>query len=160
MKKTIEFNKTELEILKIVQDNIPDSPMPFLEIANKIGITEEEVLNFLKDLKSKGIIRRFGATLKHQIAGYECNVMVAWKIEPEEKIEKIKDIFINRPEITHCYIRKTSPSWPYNLYTMIHGRCESECNFLVKELQKLTGIKDYQLLFSDEELKKTSMKYF
>jgi DNA-binding Lrp family transcriptional regulator len=154
------FTDKEIAILKIVQDNIPDSPMPFWDIAKKVGISEYEVISFLEKLKKNGFIRRFGATLKHQVAGYDCNVMVAWRVEPEEKIEQIGQIFINRPEITHCYIRRTYPSWPYNLYTMIHGRCEEECLSLVKKIKKETGLEDFQLLFSDEELKKTSMKYF
>ncbi len=63
--------------------------------------------------------------------------MVAWKIDDEENIDNIKDILVKRPEITHCYIRKTSSTWPYNLYTMIHGRCQKECISLVEELKKI-----------------------
>ncbi len=160
MNNSIKFTKKEREILKIVQENLPDSPMPFLDIAKKTGLEERYVIDFLKNLKQQGIIRRFGATLKHQIAGYECNVMVAWRVEPEKKVDEIQEILIKTPEITHCYIRKTYKEWPYNLYTMIHGRCKEDCISLVKKIQKATGIEDYQLLFSDRELKKTSMKYF
>lgn len=155
-----KFTEKEIQILKIVQENIPDSPLPFQHIANKIGVTEEYVISFLRDLKQKGIIRRFGATLKHQIAGYDCNVMVAWKVEPKEKIDKIEQIIANIPEISHCYLRKTYPSWPYNLYTMIHGRNEKECLSVIEKIKEQTGLNEYEMLFSDEELKKTSMKYF
>ncbi len=160
MSHHLEFTKVEIEILKIVQENIPDSPMPFFEIAKKVGTTEQKVISFLNNLKKEGIIRRFGATLKHQIAGYECNVMVAWKVEPEEKIDHIADIITQVPEISHCYVRKTHPSWPYNLYTMIHGRCKQDCLSIVNKIKELTHFTEYEMLFSDEELKKTSMKYF
>ncbi len=46
MNDKIKFNRIELEILKIVQDNIPDSPMPFMEIANTVGTTEDKVITF------------------------------------------------------------------------------------------------------------------
>ncbi len=154
------FTDKEIKILKIIQDNIPDSATPFLDIAKQVGVQEQEVLDLIKKLKKNGFIRRFGATLKHQVAGYDCNVMVAWRVDTEEKIEEITNVLVNKQEITHCYIRKTHELWPYNLYTMIHGRCEEDCILLVEKIKQETGLSDFQLLFSDEELKKTSMKYF
>ncbi len=153
-------SKEELEILKIIQDNIPDGPLPFKTIAEMVGTSEARVIELILKLKREGYIRRFGATLKHQVAGYDWNVMVAWRVEPEEKIREIEKQIVSVPEITHCYIRKTHPEWPYNLYTMIHGRSEKECREIIKRIEEETGIREYQLLFSDEELKKTSMQYF
>ena len=155
----VKFNEKQRAILKIVQDTIPNSTRPFLEIARKVGVDEKYVIEFLKELKEKGYIRRFGATLRHQEAGFDCNVMVAWKVE-EDKIEEVVDHIIKCPHITHCYQRKTYKEWPYNLYTMIHGRCKEECLKVVEDLKKTTGMKECEMLFSDEELKKTSMSYF
>lgn len=160
MTNHLKFSKLEIEILKLVQENIPDSPMPFFEIAKQVNTTEQKVISFLTNLKEKGIIRRFGATLKHQIAGYDCNVMVAWKVEPEEKIDDISKIITKMPEISHCYVRRTYPEWPYNLYTMIHGKCKEDCLSVVNKIKELTNLEEYEMLFSHEELKKTSMKYF
>ncbi len=155
----MEFNEKQKAILRIVQETLPNSKRPFLEIAKRVGVDEEYVIRFLKELKEKGYIRRFGATLRHQEAGFDCNVMVAWKVD-EDKIEKVIDYIVNCSHITHCYERKTYKEWPYNLYTMIHGRCKEECLRIIEEVKKATGIEEYELLFSDEELKKTSMKYF
>ncbi len=154
------FSKKEIDILKIIQDNIPDSPIPFQTIAEMVGTSEEKVIDFIIRLKRQGYIRRFGATLKHQVAGYDWNVMVAWKVEPEDHIREIEKKIISIPEITHCYLRETHPDWPYNLYTMIHGTSEEECRKVIKRIEEETRIREYQLLFSDEELKKTSMQYF
>lgn len=154
------LSKEQLGILKIVQETLPDSPMPFAEIAQSLQITEEEVLTFLNSLKEKGYIRRFGATLRHQEAGYGANVMVAWEVQDETKIEKIAEQMISSASITHCYQRISHPLWPYNLYTMVHGRNKKECLQVIKELAKATGVTNYEMLFSDQELKKTSMHYF
>ncbi len=157
--KSTNFTTTEKEILRIVQDTLPDSPTPFAEIARQLSLEEEQVVNFLAGLKQKGYIRRFGATLRHQEAGYGCNVMVAWYVE-EEHIEDVAQTMVNRQDITHCYQRENCLEWPYNLYTMIHGKTRQECLDIVKELQDMTGLTQYELLFSHEELKKTSMQYF
>lgn len=154
-----EFSEKEKEILSLVQGTLPDSVTPFADIAQKVGTDEETVLSLLNSLKEKEYIRRFGATLYHQQAGYDYNVMVAWCVE-EENIEEVGAKMATRAEITHCYERQSHPEWPYNLYTMVHGKNEAECLQVVEKLQAETGVESYELLFSDVELKKTSMRYF
>ena len=158
--QTHDFTPEQRVVLRMVQESLPDSPCPFQDIAAAAGLTESEVLDFLRRLKEEGFIRRFGATLRHQIAGYDCNVMVAWQVEPQETIEEVARAMSERPEITHVYQRRTHPEWPFNLYTMIHGRNEQECREVVRELRERTGVRSHEFLFSQDELKKTSMRYF
>jgi DNA-binding Lrp family transcriptional regulator len=110
-------------------------------------------------MAATGEIRRFGATLKHQKAGFGANVMVAWYV-PEEDVDRIGAIMSERPEISHCYHRINCLDWPYNLYTMIHGRSKDDCQAVVEALCAATGLDDYAMLFSLKELKKVSMRYF
>ena len=65
-----------------------------------------------------------------------------------------------RPEISHCYLRRNCMDWPYNVYTMIHGKSREDCMRVVEELCRQTGVTQYDTLFSHKELKKTSMQYF
>ena len=149
----------EKKIIALLQTDIPVVKRPFLEMAEKIGITEDEFLRVLKDLNDKGIIRRFGATLKHQKSGFRANAMVAWRVD-EEKVEKTGNIMAGFQEITHCYRRNPAPGWKYNLYTMVHASDEDACHAIVKKISHAVGIDEYELLFSRKELKKTSMNYF
>ena len=86
--------------------------------------------------------------------------MVAWYVEEGQDIDKIGQIMASRPEITHCYERRNCLDWPYNLYTMIHGQSEDDCERVISELVQTTGVTQYEILFSCKELKKTSMEYF
>lgn len=156
----MEFTPTEKHILRIVQGTLPDSATPYADIAARTGSTEEEVLVLLRRLKEGGQIRRFGATLRHQQAGYSFNAMVAWFVEDGFDVDEIGAIMAKRPEISHCYHRRNCMDWPYNIYTMIHGRSQDDCMRVVQELSKATGVTQYDLLFSQKELKKTSMEYF
>ncbi|MBT8762609.1 winged helix-turn-helix transcriptional regulator [Desulfohalobiaceae bacterium Ax17] len=160
MTYSIELTPKQKEILKIIQADLPDSATPFAEIAKQTGSSEEEVLNLLTKLKNEGYIRRFGATLRHQQAGYEHNAMVAWYVEEDHDIDQVGRIMASKPEITHCYERINCLDWPYNLYTMIHGQSEEDCLRVISELVKETGVTQYEILFSYKELKKTSMEYF
>jgi len=154
------FDTTQQAILRLVQGTLPDSPTPFARIAWKLDVSEEQVVTLLRQLKDEGIIRRFGATLRHQEAGYDCNVMVAWHVPDSRDMEQVSRIMCARSEITHCYQRRNCPEWPFNLYTMVHGRSEEDCRRVVDELRKETGVQHLELLFSHQELKKTSMQYF
>ncbi len=149
----------EKQIIALLQTDIPVIKRPFLEMAEQIGITEDKFLSVLKDLDKRGMIRRFGATLKHQKSGFKANAMVAWKVD-EENIENVGNIMTGFHEITHCYRRNPAPDWKYNLYTMVHAGSKDECYALVKKISKAVGEDEYELLFSNKELKKTSMKYF
>lgn len=147
------------KVISLIQGDTPLDPRPFAVMARKIGISEEEFIKRVKTLKERGIIRRFGATLRHQEAGYGANAMVAWLV-PESRIEEVGRRLAEFREVTHCYERKAQPKWPYNLYTMLHGETRSQCRHVAEKMSEAVGIKDYLLLFSEKELKKTSMQYF
>jgi DNA-binding Lrp family transcriptional regulator len=85
--------------------------------------------------------------------------MGAWQVE-EDRIEEVGKKMASFREVTHCYRRNPADDWPYNLYTMIHGADEEECHAIARKMSEKAGVKNYTLLFSKKELKKTSMKYF
>lgn len=154
------FTDTEKRILALAGADLPDSPTPFADIAAQAGATEAEVIALLSGLKEGGVIRRFGATLRHQKAGYGHNAMVAWRVDDHESALRVGAKMAERQEISHCYIRRTYPQWKYNLYTMIHGKNPGDTARVVEELMRETGVTDNQTLASLRELKKTSMRYF
>ena len=153
------LTEVEKKIIHCIQDDIPLAEAPFAHIAEQAGISEEECISIIREMKKQGIIRRFGATLRHQQAGYNFNVMVVWNI-PEDKIDETGAIFAGFRNVSHCYYRPPKGDWPYNIYTMIHGRGLEENEQLAEEMSEASGIKDYILLPSIKELKKTSMSYF
>ncbi len=152
---------TELEkrIIASIQDDIAIKERPYLEIAKNLGISQETLLEKLKDLCNRGIIRRFGATIRHQKSGFEANAMAAWEVD-EDRIDKVGKILASFSQVSHCYRRNPTDNWPYNLYTMIHAKDEKSCREIVRKMSDKTSVNTYILLFSRKELKKTSMKYF
>ncbi|MDR0828169.1 MAG: Lrp/AsnC family transcriptional regulator [Desulfovibrio sp.] len=160
MSEPVEFSPAQRAVLGIVQDDLPDSLSPFADIAASAGLEEGEVISFLNSLLADGAIRRFGASIKHQKAGFAHNVMVAWKISPDT-VDRAGSLAAAHPQVSHCYYRPSSiPDWPYELYTMIHGRSRGECEKSIAELMRQTGLADYIELESLQELKKSSMRYF
>ena len=152
---------TELEkkVIASIQGDMAITQRPYLEISQALGIAEDELLATLNDLCRRGVIRRFGATLRHQQTGYIANAMVAWQVD-EIHIDRIGEKMAGFRQVSHCYRRNPTDSWPYNLYTMVHAGDEDSCRKTAAEMAAATGLENYTLLFSREELKKTSMVYF
>jgi DNA-binding Lrp family transcriptional regulator len=140
------ITKLEKKIIASIQGDIPVTQRPYLEISEKIGIEEQELLDILQKLINEGVIRRFGATLRHQRSGFKANAMVAWQVN-EERIDEVGEVMAGFREVSHCYRRNPAKDWPYNLYTMIHALSEKSCKEIALKMSEKTSIKNYSLLF-------------
>jgi len=152
---------TELEknVIASIQGDIEVTARPYAAIARSLDISEETLLDTLQNLCDRGVIRRFGATIRHQKSGYSANAMVAWRVE-EDRIDAVGETMAAFKQVSHCYHRSPAGDWPYNLYTMVHARNEATCMETARRMAAEAGVEQYALLFSVRELKKTSMQYF
>ena len=155
MKLSVEDKK----LIRLIQGDLLVSRTPFEPLAQQLGWEEKELLQRVHDFRRLGLIRRFGAILRHQIAGYRGNAMVVWKV-PEDQIFPVSRTMVSFAAVSHCYLRPSLPDWPFNLYTMVHGRSEKDCRLEAQKISKAIGVKEYRLLFSKREHKKSSMRYF
>ena len=151
-------NKAVKKIIKELQGDLPLVSRPYLELAKRIDLTEQEVITIIGELLEEGLLRRLGAVLRHQKAGYDANAMVAWKV-PKEESDRVGNLLAANPRVSHCYWRETPVEWPFNLFTMIHARRQEELQKLIQELSQKIGIEEYKVIKSVRELKKTSVQY-
>lgn len=153
------LSEFEKKIIAAIQGDLPVTERPYRDIAGEIGIPEKELIAALDDLCERNIIRRFGATLRHQKSGITANAMVAWQVD-ESAADRAGEILAGFAAVSHCYRRDPAPGWPYNLYTMVHATDEKQCLDMTRDMARQAGIEKYAVLFSRQELKKTSMQYF
>ncbi|MFQ5646412.1 MAG: AsnC family transcriptional regulator [bacterium] len=151
--------KNRRALIRELQEDLPECPAPFAEIARKIGQSEAEVLAEIRSMQEEGTIRRFGVMMRHRELGISANGMGVWTV-PRERTEEVGAIMASFEEVSHCYQRPVFPGWPYNLFTMIHAPSREECRETARRISEKTGITEFKLLFSTRELKKSSMKYF
>ena len=154
-----EFTEIEKRLIFELGGDLTRGLRPFADLGEKVGLSEEKVVEILRGFRSSGVLRRFGATLRHQRSGFKANAMAAWRVDPD-RVDEVGRILAAFPEVTHCYRRRTAPGWNRNLYTMLHAQSEEELTALARNMSQKAGVEDYELLFSHEELKKTSMRYF
>ena len=145
-------------VARTIQKDIAVIRFPFNETDNFCGLTNEDVLYTIKQLLNKGLMRKFGAVLRHQKAGYGKNALVVWSV-PVEQIKKTGKIFASFLFVSHCYERNPAFRKKYNIFTMLHSKDKNILS-LIKDMVTATGINDYLILESIQEYKKISPEYF
>jgi len=152
------ISSIERRIIAVLQEGLPMGQTPYSDMSQRIGIETNELLEVLKDWKKQGKLRRIGAILNHFKVGLPAGAMVVWQVEAEHVIE-IGEKFASVKEVSHAYERRTCQNWPYNLYTMVHGKNEEEVQRIVEDMSKAVGISNYRILTTEKELKKVPPTY-
>lgn len=153
------LDKLDKLIIAAMQNDMPLVAEPYKAMADRIGISEEELLSRLAGYLARGEMRRMGAVLRHREVGYAANALCAWQVAPE-RLEEVAAVMKASRSVTHCYARVPRSGWPYNFYIMLHGHTREECGRMAAELAAEAGLGDYVMLYSTREWKKTSMRYF
>ena len=154
-----KLSAIQIQLIKELQEDLPVISTPFGDILARLGLSDSQFFAMLKDLKEKGILRRLCAVVKHQNLGFKANAMGVWNVS-SEKIEQVGGKMAQFKAVSHCYQRPTYEDWPYSLFTMVHAKDKDECENILKEISKATGIKEYKSLYSLREFKKKRIKYF
>ena len=142
--------------IRIACDDIPHTLTPFKDW----NVSTKELREDL-DLRR---MRRFGAILRHQDAGFAYNAMVCFEstefVGSDLELSSCGDILANNPHVSHCYERPAFEGFPYKLYAMMHAPSAEALESYIKEAAESIGNPAYVVLHSVRELKKTSFKFF
>ena len=142
--------------IRIACTDIPHTLTPFKDW----GVSCDE----LRDDIAQKRMRRFGAILRHQEAGFAYNAMVCFANSEfgfqNSELKKAGEILASKPYISHCYERPSFEGFPYTLYAMLHAQSAEELDRNIKEAAASIGNPDYAVLHSLHELKKTSFRFF
>ena len=153
-----KLNNEKKKVAHFIQGDIPLVSSPFDEIGASCGLTADGILNISESFLEKGIMRKFGAILRHQKAGYGKNALVMWSV-PANQIEKAGKMFSSFLFVSHCYERNPAFRKKYNIFTMLHSKDKNILS-MIEEMAIATGINDYIILESIQEYKKSSPEYF
>ncbi len=148
-------------LLAAIENGLPLSPRPYGEIADRLGWDEGRVIERLRQLTDNGTIKRFGVIVRHRQLGYRANAMTVFDID-DVWLAAAGVALAALPYVTLCYRRpRRPPTWPYNLFCMIHGRNEDEVRAQVHEAAVAAGISDCarKILFSRQCFKQRGARY-
>jgi DNA-binding Lrp family transcriptional regulator len=149
----------DIAFIRELQKDLPGVPRPFDPAAAALGCAVEDVFRWCEQATARGQMRRFAAVLRHQNAGFVSNAMGVWKVPPD-RVDEVGPVMASFAAVSHCYERPVYPDFPYNLYTMVHGRTRAECLRTLEAIALRTGIAEHQYLWSSREFKKERVQYF
>jgi DNA-binding Lrp family transcriptional regulator len=155
----IELSEEDVATIRATQGRMPVMHEPYAPAAERLGVTQAEVIDRLLSLRERGGLRRVAAILYHRRAGFSANGMGVWKVPEGEELDVGRRMAAFRG-ISHCYQRPTYPDWPYSIFTMAHGRSKEECDAILDSIAEATGIEERATLYSSTEFKKVRMLYF
>jgi len=156
-----ELNEQDEKLISLMQAGLPLSPTPYADLGKDVGLSEKEVIERIAYLSESKVIKRFGVVVRHQELGYKANAMTVWNID-DDKVSQLGVCMGGFDFVTLCYRRpRRLPEWPYNLFTMIHGKDRehvlSNINILVQQCG-LDAV-EHQVLFSTQRFKQRGAIY-
>jgi DNA-binding Lrp family transcriptional regulator len=157
---TAHPDAADTALLDLIAGGLPLDSRPYAVVGARLGMTETEVMDRLGRLLADGTIRRLGVVVRHQELGYRANAMVVWAL-PEERVTGLGERIGGLPFVTLSYRRPQRPGWPYNLFTMIHGRDRAAVLAQVDRIKELCGLNDVDsaVLFSGRRFKQRGARY-
>lgn len=148
-------------LIQAIQGGLPLVARPYAEIGRQIGLEEDEVMARLRGLLEQGVISRLGVVVRHRELGYSANAMVVWDV-PDTQVAEVGRRLGGFPCVTLSYRRpRRLPDWPYNLFTMIHGRDQEQVLAHLEQLVQRCGLEEipHLPLFSTRCFKQRGARY-
>jgi siroheme decarboxylase len=155
----VAYDELDVAVIRATQGDLPVVAEPYVAAARSLGMEVDTLLEHLRGMQERGLLRRVAAILFHRRAGFSANGMGVWKV-PAERIAELGPRMAAFRGISHCYQRPTYEDWPYSVFTMAHGRSKEECDAILDAIAQQTGIGERATLYSSTEFKKVRLLYF
>jgi siroheme decarboxylase len=129
----MSFTAADIRLLNDFQRDFPLTPRPFARIAEKLGVTEDEVLERLDDLRDRGAISRVGAVVRPNTAG--ASTLAAMAV-PAARLDEVAAIVNAEPAVNHNYEREHE----INLWFVVTAADAAGVQEVLKRIGRKTGL--------------------
>ena len=155
-----DLSTFDRRLLLEIQDGFPLTRTPYRDVADALDAGTDDVIAAVERLRDRSCIKRIGCIVNHVVTGFDSNCMVVWDV-PDAELDDRGEAAGRLPYVTLCYHRPRRPDqdWPYNLFTMIHGRDADAVDAKIDELAADPLPYDHERLYSTETLKQTGARY-
>ena len=130
---TTPFSALEKRLLNDFQHDLPLSAAPFADMAEQLGVSEDEVLSTVRKLQDDGVISRVGPVFTPNRIGV--STLAAMSI-PAEKLECVARIISAFPEVNHNYEREHE----LNLWFVVTGPGQAQVEAVLAEISIRTDL--------------------
>ena len=128
---TVSLNETQKRLLNDFQHHFPLSPNPYADIAEQLGISEQAVIQHLKELSNQKVISRIGAVFRPHSIGK--STLATMHIAAPRLVE-IANYISSLPEVNHNYEREHY----FNLWFVITVTNEENLEEIIRGIEEET----------------------
>jgi siroheme decarboxylase len=154
------FDEFDRVVIRATQGDLPLRTRPYAPAAVALRVSEEQLLEHMRGMVERGLLRRVAAILFHRRAGFSANGMGVWQV-PADRIADVGPRMAAFRGISHCYERPTYADWPFQIFTMAHGRSKAQCDAILDAIERDVGcVEQRATLYSSTEFKKVRLQYF
>lgn len=133
-----ELDQLDRDLINRLQDDLSLDHHPFKVLAKEFGITEDEVLTRIRQLRADGVLTRFGPFFDaHAMGGDFCLCAMAI---PEEDFETVLTKVNARPEVAHNYER----THRLNMWFVLACETPEAIGQVAEEIEQDTGYRVLQ----------------
>ncbi|MCP3925390.1 MAG: Lrp/AsnC family transcriptional regulator [Desulfobacterales bacterium] len=131
-----KFDDIDKMIINRIQSDFPIAERPYKVIAEELGLSEEVVLDKVRNLKEAGFIRRIGGNFGPEKLGFTSTLCAA-KV-PSEKINEFAEVVNKYPGVTHNYLREND----FNVWFTFISPSMDEIKSNLEQIKKDTGVEE------------------
>jgi len=132
------LNPLQKQLLNNYQQDFPLSPTPYQDIASSLGVSEQDVLTALNELKELDFISRIGPIIPPNKLG---NSMLVAMAIPEQQLNAVATIVSQFHEVNHNYERENH----FNLWFVLIANNPNHLESVITEIESQTGFNAMQL---------------
>ena len=122
------------QIINQFQGDFPVVDRPFLALAEKLDISESEVMTRIRFMLDDGLLTRFGPLYNIDKMGGTFS-LCAMQV-PEDNFDKIADIVNQFQEVAHNYERDHR----LNMWFVLAAESKAELNEIIKRIEQATKL--------------------
>jgi len=134
------MDNTDKKILNEIQSDFPIVSRPYLELGERLNLSEDDVVKSVKRLKDKGVIRRIGGNFHSGRLDF-ASTLCAAKV-PEEEIDHFVEVVNRYPGVTHNYLRDHD----YNIWFTFIAQDKNFIEEALKKISAETGVTEIRNL--------------
>ena len=128
------MNELDRHLLNDFQRGLPLTSRPYAAMAERLGVSEEQVIEHLRALQESGAVSRVGAVIRPHSVGVSTLAAMA---VPTERLDAVADMVSSYAEVNHNYEREHH----YNLWFVVATEREQRLREVLAELESRTGLK-------------------
>jgi DNA-binding Lrp family transcriptional regulator len=132
--------RARARLIRTIQAGVPFDRRPFARIGEEVGLPGEAVLEELRKLQAKSILREISAVLEGSALGYDSALVAG--VVPPERLDRVVQVVNAHPTVTHNYLRDHS----YNLWFTLAAPREMRLEEMLRILARESGVPAFHAL--------------